>query len=351
MVKRQRRGFTLVELLVVIAIIGILVALLLPAVQQAREAARRNGCLNNQRQITLSMLNFESATMRFPVAGDAFDSSDNSVNIYNDMQPGGVGFESGGYSWLVRILPYIEEQALFDSIKSGTRQLKENAFINTALITATSATGEQSHVASAPISPFMCPSFPGDEQASHQNYDNVQGGAAAGTYVAMIGTHFDGDNIVGNGALTFARNSRTRGTTMGGLSDGTSKTVITSESLEEDVNSWYDAAAGWATALPLDETIAMPVDTNGDRIFDDQLHSTGLSAQQYGPDPNNTVSSGFIYNTQLGRSWGPSSAHSGIVIYSFGDNHTRSISNEVDAGILMALVNRNDGASTSEDDF
>lgn len=349
MVKRLRRGFTLVELLVVIAIIGILVALLLPAVQQAREAARRNGCLNNARQITLSMLNFESATQRFPVAGDGFDSGGNGIDPLN-MQAGGAGIESGGFSWMVRILPYIEEQALFDSIKSGTMQLKTNAFVAAATITGTSSAGEVRHVASAPISPYICPSFPGDEQAGGAAYDNVQGGAAAGTYVAMIGTHQTSSGLVQNGALQFASNARSRGTTMGGLSDGTSKTVIIGESQEEEMNSWYDAASGWATAFPLDESLN-PSDSNGDRIWDQGFHSTGLSAQQYGPDPNNTVTASFRYNPSLGRDWGPSSAHSGIVIYSFGDNHTRSITNEVDAGVLAALVTKNGGESISESEF
>jgi prepilin-type N-terminal cleavage/methylation domain-containing protein len=93
---RKRFGFTLVELLVVIAIIGVLVALLLPAVQAAREAARRMQCTNNLKQIGLAILNYESANKELP--------------------PGGLVQANGtyGHSWWVRILPYCEQGNVYD---------------------------------------------------------------------------------------------------------------------------------------------------------------------------------------------------------------------------------------------
>ena len=102
----KSRGFTLVELLVVIAIIGILIGMLLPAVQQVREAARRATCMNQIRQIALAAHNYESAHKHFPTAGD------HSQGFENEPARTATKFENWG--WGYQILPFIEQNNLFD---------------------------------------------------------------------------------------------------------------------------------------------------------------------------------------------------------------------------------------------
>src|SRR5687768_2222164 len=109
--KLPRTGFTLVELLVVIAIIGVLVALLLPAVQAAREAARRSTCANNHKQLALAMHNYDDVSNVLP-----------SMAHRGEFGAAGMGVNGGRtYSWCVAILPYIEQRPLYDNIMSQAR--------------------------------------------------------------------------------------------------------------------------------------------------------------------------------------------------------------------------------------
>lgn len=103
--KSRTRGFTLVELLVVIAIIGVLVALLLPAVQAAREAARRTQCMNNLRNLALAVTNYESSNGIYPQGMQYNDKATIPIQSVFDFGP----------NWVISILPFMEEQGLHDS--------------------------------------------------------------------------------------------------------------------------------------------------------------------------------------------------------------------------------------------
>jgi len=128
---RVRRGFTLIELLVVIAIIGVLVALLLPAVQQAREAARRSQCKNNLKQIGLALHNYH--------------------DIYNTLPPGGIG--TFYISWFVSILPQTDQAPMYNQFNFNDQAYSGGAFNGTllqgwtpALIWCPSSTGSRLNV-------------------------------------------------------------------------------------------------------------------------------------------------------------------------------------------------------------
>lgn len=123
---RVRRAFTLVELLVVITIIGILIALLLPAVQAAREAARRISCNNQLKQLGLALHNYGQANKVFP-PGTISSQTGSSINVY--------GSDAHGTSWILRILPFIEADALakgwnYKEGITGTTPLTTNGLNN-----------------------------------------------------------------------------------------------------------------------------------------------------------------------------------------------------------------------------
>jgi prepilin-type N-terminal cleavage/methylation domain-containing protein/prepilin-type processing-associated H-X9-DG protein len=157
----HRRGaFTLVELLVVIAIIGLLVALLLPVVQAAREAARRTQCNNNIKQLALGLLNYESAFKTLP-----HGAPDCCVN--------------NGYNWAVMTFPYVELNTLYDSMDI-------NGNLRNTPVNRTAAQTVKLKV-------FICPSDPqaGTPHMPRFNRDNPDPGHALWYPVSMGPTHMD----------------------------------------------------------------------------------------------------------------------------------------------------------------
>ena len=209
-VPRKRRAFTLVELLVVIAIIGTLVGLLLPAVQSAREAARRMSCQNNLRQFGLAMANFESARRCFPPT----DVRPNATS--------GNWSAGGGWSLHARLLPYVEEGSLaagLDFSQAAFTGPYNNQVPNPAFAAAFAT----------PISMLLCASDPAPKV-------NIANGYSYGANSYMVSFGSGTADGQGNAYWDFSKptdgivyeNSRVR---ISQISDGTSKTVIASEAV------------------------------------------------------------------------------------------------------------------------
>ena len=181
------RGFTLVELLVVIAIIGILVALLLPAVQAAREAARRTQCQNKMKQQGLALHNYLSARTTFPPG---------CTHPYVNGCGGG-GIDGGGAPWTVWILPYMENDALFKQ------------FVLTETFTSSSnLPGSTTNHATWLLGnvDYQCPSYPSsDSSVNFCNYFGVQGGGpvalATCTTVSQQRVYFDNGVLFHNSKI------------------------------------------------------------------------------------------------------------------------------------------------------
>jgi prepilin-type N-terminal cleavage/methylation domain-containing protein/prepilin-type processing-associated H-X9-DG protein len=194
---RQPRAFTLVELLVVIAIIGILVGLLLPAVQAAREASRRSRCSNNLKQIGLALQNYHSSRRRFPPSAPLLDK---------DKDP--------SISWRVMILSEIEEGPLYGQIKP----------LPTGGATDWTAKTQIMDV-------YLCPSAPRPPDSSDAiKISNYAGVAGAGRYKRKVlektlcgDIYLDGMFVPDDKRLGWSPNSMSK------ITDGTSKTLAVGE--------------------------------------------------------------------------------------------------------------------------
>ena len=192
--KENSKGFTLVELLVVIAIIGILIGMLLPAVQQVREAARRTQCANSMRQLALAMHNYESANSHFPPGIQSIDPS--LIPVDPSLDAGDVLFRHG-FNWSAIILPFVEQQSQFQILGRLSEKFSRPKWwgvlpdINGGAFTDHAATE---------LGLFVCPSCPMDPI----NNKRAGGRHAKSNYVGVVGPKMEeGDLDVWNNYSQF----------------------------------------------------------------------------------------------------------------------------------------------------
>jgi prepilin-type N-terminal cleavage/methylation domain-containing protein len=217
---QKRQGFTLIELLVVIAIIGILIALLLPAVQAAREAARRTQCTNQIKQLALAMRVHESARRALPLGG----RSNSSPIAY--PCPGNWNCD---FTWQPYIGPYIEETAWYEGFDFKVCLLHANNFVSRT----------------TKISTFICPSSAG---FGHVQFDHPQANQWARlrtNYVVNWGNTGFGQLDIGTqepfGGAPF---TFVRGVKLKEITDGTSNTLCVSETLTPVESTDYSGPIG-----------------------------------------------------------------------------------------------------------
>lgn len=327
--RRGARAFTLVELLVVIAIIGVLVALLLPAVQAAREAARRQQCQSNLRQLSLGLLNYESAKGAFPTAFE-FPTTAN---------PATLAVAQIGPNWAVKTLPFIEQQALFNRLDytvlvagAPTPKSPQMAHANNA------------QVRSATIDSFLCPS-------DSYNRTPMQFGTAVwgrGNYAANAGngpllTRSDG--IYGPSSPGWLEPKR-RGVIgpnvaakLKELTDGTSNTMLLCEvragvTSADQRGTWALGQAGASVLFWYgttgDANGPNVCNENSDDVYGPTTTDLPLLAQECMPD-------------YTGDNWADQattrSMHHGGVNVGMADGSAHFIANEVSPGTPMV---RND---------
>jgi prepilin-type N-terminal cleavage/methylation domain-containing protein len=333
-----RSAFTLVELLVVIAIIGVLVALLLPAVQAAREAARRTRCINNIKQLSLACHNFEDTYKKFPY-GRKYDIWD-------------------AYTWTQLTLPFMEQQAIYENYWTLTRTPYATSYpgpLGPIGDDPRLRTARHAHIAT-----WYCPS---DIGIKKNEWATASFGFIRGNYRGCVGS---GDlyglapNSVtggpwGPGVFSADRNQSvdpnaavpTVYCRLGQITDGTANTLLLSEGISNSVEPGWGGPIGEIIygniGGALFNSTLTPNSTLQDRVFGPCPQSLGNA--NYKAPCASIGGAGWWSQSALGAHAAARSRHPAGVVVSMADASTRFVADSVDQNIWRAAGTRDLGES------
>lgn len=328
---RVRNAFTLVELLVVIAIIGILIGMLLPAVQQVREAARRTTCMNNSRQCALAMMNYESAFSNFPPGIN--DNLNNSRGLPVTPRPSNP-VQGKNIGWAVFILPFLEQNNLYDALQEGTNRWDDDWWLTTGV--------DGQALASKIIPSFICASDAspdGDYNEGWTHQRIIAGGLdpyAKSNYVVPCGACSTSQSVNNNHAFRWGILSRNSRTTFGQIGDGSSNVLVIGErasrtELAAGQNNPRNSYGGlWAGAV----SKSVSQNDNPERTDEHAVLgrlSTGNNARQWGVNGTRVASSVA------------SSFHPGGATVGYADGSSHFISDNMSLVTLKQLAAMSDG--------
>lgn len=354
----NRLGFTLVELLVVIAIIGVLVALLLPAVQAAREAARRMQCGNNVKQLCLGLQNYHDTYLYLPYGARNRSTNAPQYNTTNGY----------GSSWLVATLPFCEQRPLFDKISAADALNASNHYG-----AGNATTGIRGAAHNAKIKYMLCPSSPlpetevlGGATLVIPSYAGIMGGNQEPNSNATLAV--TEERIVGNHAgSSFALTGFSSGgmlpinesLTFAACTDGTANCIIVGECADY----YYETSGsnklrrnpapaqglGWLVGnnLPYASGFPQTVKKGGTSIGGDRVANLISVAHSVGI--NNRITSTGIPNWNASGigTRGPNNpllaAHPAGAMVGYLDGHVQLVTKQMAKYVVKRLAIRDDG--------
>jgi prepilin-type N-terminal cleavage/methylation domain-containing protein len=358
----RKRAFTLVELLVVIAIIGVLIALLLPAIQAAREAARRMQCSNNFKQIGIALHNYHDNNQAFPMEG----------TIPTNNTAPTVTAPFGGYHFgvTVRLLPFIEQNQLFSQFTMGNYQTN-NVF---GALDGTASLSDAFYLCKTVMpSWYLCPSTPMKKSRvsaggnSTGTTPRTEGPAAFTTHyygiAGSIGVRSDGtsyeplyatpntaaDSLVAKNGFFYPGSD----TTFSSLTDGTSNTFAFSEIAWEGCGhyrAWYRGSfmrGSGATAtysMMSAKSISVYLKKTSSPYYDTTRPLQINGGPKHVNDSTTTVYNLYTVYSNIGV-WG--SNHSGGCQFLLGDGSVRFVSETINSDVMLSLGSGNGGEPAS----